>query len=129
MRKKNRKKTVNSLVPQVPFAAVLVCFVLASLAYVWLVYCADSLGRELKKLESKREVLVQRRLNAEYRWSQKTTPPSIRAALKKHKLVMTWPTRDQIVILREPSFDAHGLARLNSELLEPPRLGRIVMND
>lgn len=129
MRKRNRKKKVNGFALPVPFAGVVVFVVLAALVYVWLDDCGDSLGSELKALEKQSELLHQKLLNEEYKWMQEKSPRNIVAALRKHNLVMTWPTKEQVVSLRAQSFHGHGLASLDAELLEPPRLGRVVMND
>jgi len=129
MRKKNRKRKASGFAFPVPFAGVVVFAVLAALAYVWLEYCSDSLGSEMKALERQKELLHQKHLNEEYKWMQEKSPRNIMAALKNHHLVMTWPTRSQVVRLQAPSFHDQGFASMDAELLEPPRLGRIVMND
>ena len=127
--RRNRKKSVNGFAFPVPFAGVVVFAVIAALAYVWLEYCADSLGAEMKAMERQKESLQQRLLNEEYKWVQERSPRNIMAALRKHQLAMTWPTSAQVIRLSAPSVQDHGLASLNAELLEPPRLGRTIMND
>ena len=129
MRKRNRKKTVHGSVFPVPFAGAVVVSVVMALAYVWLGFCHDSLGRELKSLEKQRDLLNKKRLNEEYRWMQEKSPVNLARALNRHNLEMTWPQRRQVVHMRDPLPAENSFASLNAELLEPPRLGRVVMND
>ena len=129
MRRKNRKRKVAGFAFPVPFAGVVVFLALAALAYVWLEYCADSLGCEMKALEKQRDLLHQKHLNEEYKWMQEKSTRNIMAALRKHNLVMRWPTRNQVVHLQAPSFHEQSVASLDADLLEPPRLGRVFMND
>jgi hypothetical protein len=129
MRKRNRKKTVSGWVFPVPFAGLVVMGVLAALGYVWLEYCCESLGCELNALASQRDEMNQKYLNEEYKWMQEKSPRNIIAALKKHSLIMTWPTSSQIIHVQAPAVNEHTFASLDTELLEPPRLGRVVMND
>jgi cell division protein FtsL len=129
MRKRNRKKTAHGFASPVPFAGLVVLAVVTALSYVWLEYCYDSLGSELKSLEKQKDGLNQKYLNDEYKWMQEKSPRGILAALKKHNLPMTWPTSSQVVHLQAPAFDEHVFASLDAELMEAPRLGRVVMND
>lgn len=129
MRRRNKKKTASGFAFPVPFAGVVVFGVMTALAYVWLEYCCDSLGSELKVLEREKEELHQKHLNEEYKWMQEKSPRNVMAALRKHNLPMTWPTSAQTVRLRMPSLQDHGFASLDADLIEAPRMGRVLMND
>ena len=129
MKRKNRKKTVNGFAYPAPFAGVVVVAVLTALAYVWLGYCTESLGHDLKVLERQREDLRKRYTNEQCRWMEEKGPGRIMSALRKHQLVMTWPQANQVVHLREPVDQYQSLAQLDPSLTKPPRLPGTVMND
>jgi hypothetical protein len=87
------------------------------------------LGREIKKLEAQRGQLREKVIKEQYEWARLQSPANVEKALKEHGLVMTWPSRDQIVRMRaDGSIDT---------LMGPDprpggrlaRLDRIVMND
>ena len=129
MARKNRKKGQSSLGFPIPLVAVLVAIAGLSLVYVCLQSRMESLGREIKTLEARRDQLRDKVVREQCNWARLQSPSSIEQALKSHGLVMTWPGRDQIVRARY-----EGLSDTVSGTLPPPvsRLGRtdrIVMND
>jgi len=79
------------------FAGLVVLAVTLALAYVWLECRCETVGRELKKLESQITELDKLLRNEEYRWTTMKAPANIEQALARHGIVMTWPRRDQVV--------------------------------
>ena len=129
MKRKNRKKTVNGFAYPAPFAGAVVVAVLTALAYVWLGYCTESLGHDLKVLEHQKEDLRKRHTNEQCRWMEEKGPGRIMAALRKHQLVMTWPQSRQVVHLQLPAGQDQGFARLDTDIVKRTRLHGVVMHD
>jgi hypothetical protein len=129
MKRKNRKKTVNGFAYPAPFAGAVVVAVLTALAYVWLGYCTESLGHDLKVQEHQQEDLRKRYTNEQCRWMEEKGPGRIIHALRRHQLVMTWPTSRQVVHLRLAAEQVQSLAQLDHDLLERTRLNGTAMND
>lgn len=117
-RKKNRKKVDGFSFP-VPFASLAVIVSVFALAYLWLGSRCEMLGREIKKEEAKKEILVKRYLNEEYKWSRMKSPRNLERVLKEHNVEMRWPRRDQIVRLYDTGEYRNGYAKLD----------RVVMNE
>ncbi len=103
MRKKRKTKSRKSEV-QIPFpmllANILVFVAVFGLSYVWLCARCDTLGREIKRLETVHRAARVRMINEQDRWSNLQAPANFARALKRHKLAMTLPDDRQIVRVR-----------------------------
>jgi hypothetical protein len=97
--RRNRRKRLHWFAFPVRYAGLVVLGSVVALSYVWLGCRCESLGREIRTLEIERDQLKKELLNEESRWSKMKSPGSIEEALDKHKIVMTWPRRDQVVRL------------------------------
>ncbi len=129
MARRNRKKTQTGLMFPARLALVLMAVAGVSLIYVCVQSRTSALGHEIKKLEAQRDQLREKVIKEQCEWARLQSPANVEKALKEHGLVMTWPSRDQIVRMRaDGSIDT---------LMGPePRPGgrlarvdRIVMND
>ncbi len=118
-RRKRNKKKVDGFVFPAPFAGFVVIVSVFALAYLWLGSRCEMLGREIKKEEGKKKILVKRYLNEEYRWSRMKSPRNLERVLNQNGMVMSWPRRDQIVRLYDNSEYRNGYAKLD----------RVVMNE
>jgi hypothetical protein len=118
-RRRNRKKKVEGNAFPVPFASLAVIIAVFSIAYLWLGSRCEMLGRQIKKEEAKREILLKRYLNEEYRWSRLKSPRNLERMLSHNNMNMRWPRRDQVVRLYDVSKYHSGYAKLD----------RVVMNE
>lgn len=98
-KRKNRKAEVRIPFPNV-LAMVLVCVTASGLSYVWLCAQCNTLGDEIKRLESERRTVRQQAITEQDRWSNILAPANFERALKRHGLVMTLPDERQIVRVR-----------------------------
>lgn len=129
MARRNRKKAQAGFVFPVPLAMLLVVVAGLALFYVCLKSKTEGLGQEIKALQVRRDQLRQDVVKEQCEWARLLAPASIEQALKVHGLVMTWPSRDQIVRVRaDGTIDTFGYpdGRPPSRVA---RVDRIVMND
>lgn len=98
-RAKNRKAYAKVPFPVV-LANILVFIAVFGLSYVWLCARCDTLGREIKRLESVQKDTRSRMINEQDRWSNLLTPANLDRALKRHHLAMRLPDEHQIVRVR-----------------------------
>ena len=128
-KRKNRKKIVNAYSKPAPFVGFVVVVVVTALIYSYLVYSCQVLGDDIKVMERQRIELKKRYVNEECRWMEEKSPANIAVALKKHDIVMTWPTARQVVHLSIPTINKQNIASLDRRLLRGTRLTGTVMND
>jgi len=106
MKKKQKKKSRKAEV-RIPFpnvlAMVLVCVAASGLSYVWLCAQCNTLGDEIKRLESVRQKASQQAVTEQSRWENMQAPANFARALKHHGLAMTLPGERQIVRVRRSS--------------------------
>jgi hypothetical protein len=103
MKKRQRTRSRKSQV-QIPFpmllANILVFVAVFGLSYVWLCARCDTLGQEIKRLETVQRDTRRLLNNEQDRWSSQLSPASLDRALKRHKLAMRLPDEQQIVRVR-----------------------------
>jgi len=114
MRVRSRRPGVRSIFPGTLFGVLLMLTIFA-LGYLYLCGRCDALGKKINQLEKTRENLRREIVNEEFKWSNMTSPESMEKLLKKHELIMTWPSEDSVVRLhrnplpqqfaREPSIE------------------------
>jgi hypothetical protein len=110
-------------------ALLLVGVAAFALAYVCLQSRADTLGRDIKALEVKRDQLRERVVKEQSIWARMQSPANLEQALREHALVMTWPNRDQIVRVRvDGTIDGYAGPESRPST-RTARADRIVMND
>jgi hypothetical protein len=130
MAKRNRKKTRDGFLFPAPFAAFLALLAGLGIVHLCMRASAESLGREIKALEVRRDQLRDRMLQAQLAWAKMQSPSNLDRALKEHGLVMTWPGRDQVIRVRTDGTVEH---RAAPERLPGDRyaraVDRVVMND
>ncbi len=102
---KNRQRTRSRKAQvRIPFpvvlANILVLVAVFGLSYVWLCARCDTLGQEIKKLETVQRDTRRLLVNEQDRWSSKLSPSSLERALKSHNLAMRLPDDQQIVRVR-----------------------------
>ena len=129
IKRKNRKKIVNAYSKPAPFVGIVIVVVVTALVYSYLVYSCQVLGDDIKSMERQRIDLKKRYVNEECRWMEEKSPAKIAAALKKHNIVMSWPTASQVVHLSTPTVHKQNIASLDARLIRMPRLTGTVMND
>lgn len=129
MARRNRKKNETGFV--FPWQMALASAVIAALAltYVYLQSRADTLGREIKTLEAKRDQLRDKIVKEQSVWARMQSPASLEQALREHALVMTWPNRDQIVRVRADGMIDGYTGPESRPSTRYARADRIVMND
>jgi len=98
-KRKNRKAEVRIPFPNM-LAMVLVCVAASGLSYIWLCAQCNTLGDEIKRLESARREVRQRAIIEQDRWSNMLAPANFERALTHHGLAMTLPDERQIVRVR-----------------------------
>lgn len=96
---RNRKAQVRIPFPVV-LANILVFVAVFGLSYVWLCARCDTLGQEIKRLETAQRNTHRLLVNEQDRWSSTLSPSSLDRALKRHKLMMRLPDEQQIVRVR-----------------------------
>jgi hypothetical protein len=107
--------------------ALLVAVVGVALFYVGLKVRTESLGREIKALETRREALRRQTTKEQAEWARLQTPTRIELALQEHGLEMVWPARTQIVRLY-PTIPAAATLPLPRPV-RPLTAGKVAMND
>ena len=101
-----KRQTIRSRKTQVriPFpvvlANILVFVAVFGLSYVWLCARCDTLGQDIKRLETVQRNTRRLLINEQDRWSSKLSPVSLDRALKRHNLAMRLPAEQQIVRVR-----------------------------
>jgi len=117
MKKKRRRKSRKAEV-RIPFpmllANILVFIAVFGLSYVWLCARCDTLGREIKRLETVRRAARVRMINEQDRWSNLLAPANFQRALKRHHLAMTLPDERQIVRVRRGGISSAMTLAYNS---------------
>jgi hypothetical protein len=108
MARRNRKKKVNGFIFPVPFAAMVVLVSALALTYVWLGCQCESVGEEIKTLETRGRELHKEYLNASYRWTRAKSPGNLERALDRCHIPMDWPQAGQVVRLGDPRSLATG---------------------
>ncbi len=98
-RRKSRKAEVRIPFPML-LANILVFIAVFGLSYVWLCARCDTLGREIKRLETVHRVAKVRVINEQDRWSNLLAPANLERALRRHHLAMTLPDERRIVRVR-----------------------------
>lgn len=129
MMRRNRKKKQAGFIFPAPLALVLAVVAGVSIAYVCMQSRTEALGREIKQLEVKRDQLRDKVVKEQCEWARMQAPASVEKALKEHGLVMTWPSRDQIVRLRTDGSIETVLGGDPRTSSRHGRVDRIVMND
>jgi len=110
-----------------PLAVILLTLAGLALSYLWLCGRCEAAGRRIKQYEATRTELRKRRMNEEFKWANMKSPRNIEAALRRHHLVMDWPSRSR---LRELSLTEHEPpARVFAQRRQSYPKMRIVMND
>jgi hypothetical protein len=98
-RKNRKKKRVDGFFFPRPFAGAVVLVVTLALAYVWIGIRCEQVGRDIKALEKDRTELQKKCTNEELRWTRMKALDNLERELARHRIVMTWPRRDQVVRL------------------------------
>jgi hypothetical protein len=96
---RSRKAQVRIPFPVV-LANILVFVAVFGLSYVWLCARCDTLGQEIKRLETVQREARRRMINEQDRWSSQLAPANLDRALKRHNLAMHLPDGQQIVRVR-----------------------------
>ena len=96
---RSRKAQVRIPFPVV-LANILVFVAVFGLSYVWLCARCDTLGQDIKRLETVQRNTRRLLINEQDRWSSKLSPVSLDRALKRHNLAMRLPAEQQIVRVR-----------------------------
>lgn len=100
----NKKRTGGGYVPG-PFAVVVIVVSAAAIGYLWLDVRCETVGRELKRLESRMFEAERQYANEQYLWTQTRSPASVERALRRHNIAMTWPENSRVVHLTVSELD------------------------
>lgn len=92
---------MDGFVFPVPFAGLAVLIASFALGYVWLGCRCEAMGKELKRLEVRKEELSKKCLTEEYNWTRTKSPQNLERALERCNIIMSWPRPDQVVRLSE----------------------------
>lgn len=129
MAKHNRRKKTEGFVIALPWAAVLMGFVVLMLMYVWLDARGQAFGKRIKIAEQQRAA-IQKRYDYElWKWETMKSPASIENALSRNRVVMIWPEEGRLVRLREPDLIAEDVRPYNRQMAQLAQIPRFVVND
>jgi hypothetical protein len=107
---KKTTKTSRKADVRIPFpnmlAGFLVCAAVVGLSYVWVCARCDTLGSEIKQLESELRTARQRAITEQDRWSNMLAPANVERALDYHELAMSLPDERQIVRVRRGTIES-----------------------
>ncbi len=123
-RRRNRKKSAGFIIPK-PLLSALAMATILSLSYLWMMGRCEAAGQRIKAMEQKRNELRNMVLNEESRWAAMRSPRNMEEALRRHGLVMTWPSEDRVVRRSSPSLPGG----VTEERLEYAQYGGTLMND
>lgn len=123
-RRKNKKKSAGFIIPK-PLLSILALATILSLSYLWMMGRCEAAGQRIKALEGQRNDLRNRVLNEESEWARLRSPRNMEAALRRHNLVMTWPSEDRVVRRTTPAWPGGETA----EPVEYAQYGGTHMND
>jgi cell division protein FtsL len=70
-----------------------------AMAYITLDNTNKRLGREIKKLEAKKDSTRNKALNELFRWQNMTSPEKMEASLARHRLDMKFPESHQVLVV------------------------------
>ena len=103
MKKRQRRKN-RAVKGRIPFpktlSMVLLGVAVFGVSYVHLCARCDTLGGDIKQLESERRTTRSRAINEQDRWSNTLAPANIERAIRRHQLAMILPDERQIVRVR-----------------------------
>ena len=103
--------------------------VVFGLSYVTLQARAETLGKEIRTLELRRDQLRDRIVKEQCAWARMQSPASIEQALRDQGLVMTWPNRDQIVRIGSDGSVDGSAGPEARPATRYARADRVVLND
>lgn len=99
---RNRKrKKVKEAMPPAHFAGIVIVGSALALVYVWLGCLCESVGREIKDLERRKDTLTKRLAVEETKWACMKSPWNVERELAKYGIVMRRPTRNQVVVFND----------------------------
>jgi len=129
MAKHNRRKRTEGFVIALPWAAVLMGFVVLMLMYVWLDARGQALGGRIKFAEKERAE-IQKRYDYElWKWETLKSPSSIEKALVQNRVAMIWPEESRLVRLQEPSPAEETAPPYSRQMAQLSQLPRLDVND
>ena len=126
---KNRKKNVQAFAFPAPFAGFVVALAIFAFGYVWLGCRCDTLGKEIKALETEKTELTKKMLNEEYKWTLMKAPQSVERELAKYGIVMGWPKPNQIVRVSDQDEYVKSQKQVAARTGKTGGFGRTVMNE
>lgn len=99
----SRNKVLNTRRVRLPMSwmVMLTLIVVSVFAYLFLCTTTERLANQIKEEEQEIEQLRRRVASEEVRWSEMIGPRRLREALRKHNLVMEYPTAGQVVHIRD----------------------------
>lgn len=119
-RKNIRKRKAQATLLPTLLASVLVVVAVMSMSYLWMEMRYDSMGRQIKQLESERSGLAKELSVEENKWANTVTPANFERVLRRHGLAMYRPSESQV--LRVVSAG-------NGRAVAAVRHNRLFMND
>ena len=116
--KNKQRRTSRKAEVRIPFpmllANILVFIAVFGLSYVWLCAQCDTLGREIKQLETDHRIAKIKVIGEQDRWSNLLAPANFARALKHPHLAMTLPDERQIVRVRRGGISSAMTLAYNS---------------
>lgn len=103
-RNKRKGGAARDLVPT-RFLLIFVLSIGVGLGYLWLRGRCEQAGRDITRLEGRRELLRRRASAEEFRWASLLSPRSIEDAISRHALDLDWPSGARIVRLYDSEAD------------------------
>jgi len=96
--RRNRKRQVHAKVlPSTTWAGMIVLVVTLALVYWALDSKCAQLGQEIRKGDLRFAALEDERVREEAKWTERTTPEKLEAAMLQHGIDMSYPAADQWV--------------------------------
>lgn len=125
MARRNRKNKPEGFIFTAPLAGVLLMLSTTALTWLWLDCRCESLGTEIRSLETERGEISKKCVNERYKWTKLKSPDSIETALARHGIAMNWPQPGQVVHLSDADMSDGLVARAgNTAPISDARAGK-----
>jgi len=99
--RRNRRKRVHGYAHRVPLAVFIVVAMVLLIGTLWVKAGCDAIGTEIRRLEGVSQELSERLLTEEMKWNRLRSVDRIRRSLSTSGIPMDWPSRNQVVVLRD----------------------------
>lgn len=104
--KNRKKKHVKLPLLSVPLATVVIVLFSYGLGWLWLQTQCESLGRDIKRLETERAAIDRKCQIEQYQWARLKSPQNLENELERRGIEMGWPRKDQVIRISKQALAA-----------------------